>query len=66
MWILHFSGLNTCQLSGELLLSGTRDRADSRDLSSGGLPWEDGGRKHALSILRAHHEALEESDEPQR
>ena len=57
--MLHFSGQNACQLSGELLLSASRDRADSRALSSGGMMWTDGGREHALGILRAHYEAIE-------
>lgn len=58
-WLLHFSGANPCQLSGELLFSATRDRADSRDLLSGGIPWSEGGRAHANALLRAHYEALE-------
>ena len=52
MWVLSFSGQNSCELSGTLRLHATRDRADSRDLLSGGKPWESGGREHALSLLR--------------
>lgn len=55
MWLLHLTGENTCQLSGELLLSATRDRADSRGLLSGGKPWSEGGREHALEVLKFLH-----------
>ncbi len=53
-WLLHFSGTNTCALSGELILYARRDQVDSRSLSSGGLPWSAGGRVNALEILRAN------------
>ena len=57
-WLLHFEGTNTCALSGELILYARRDQVDSRDLSSGGMPWSDGGRVNALEILKANAEAL--------
>ncbi|MFT5684410.1 MAG: hypothetical protein ACI8RZ_005351 [Myxococcota bacterium] len=53
-WLLHFSGANTCALSGELILSAQRDQVDSRALYSGGLQWESGGRANALEILKAN------------
>jgi hypothetical protein len=53
-WVLHLGGANTCDLSGELLLSAQRDRVDSRGLTSGGQPWSEGGRVNALEILKAN------------
>jgi len=56
-WMLHFGGTNTCALSGELIVYAHRDQVDSRGLSSGGLPWHEGGRVNALEILKANAEA---------
>ena len=58
-WMLYFSGTNVCELSGELILAAQRDRVDSRGLLSGGLPWSEGGREHALEILQVLHTPVE-------
>lgn len=51
-WIVHYSGLNPCSLSGPVILDTHRDRVDVSQLRASGSLWSAEGRSRTLTLLR--------------
>ena len=44
-WVVRYSGLNDCGLSGEVVLQANRDHAETSKLLVDGVAWATGGRE---------------------
>ena len=60
-WVVRYSGLNDCGLSGEVVLQANRDHVETSKLLVDGVAWATGGRETVKTLLRLQlrDEALE-------
>ena len=60
-WVVRYSGLNDCGLSGEVVLQANRDHVETSRLLVDGVAWATGGRETVKTLLRLQlrDEALE-------
>jgi len=56
-WQLTFSGINRCSLGGRVSVHAIDDAVEAGLLTVDGIPWSQGGRQRALSILREQERA---------